>query len=720
MKTITGIIFTSLTIISLASAATANDGYTFVLDGKSYDPRFNKVNGESLSSGDVAYIDDIPLCLDEPGRYEFEIKDGITYRVLPDGKKVAVACAVSAKYDEPFDPGARFKVKPKVTNPMEKMDETALKALRGVSIGIWSEDVKKQLERLNLDKVCILIESFALSDGIPPVPQGVRTLVLDSGGTWRCEDMTGFTRLKKLRYLDLDDTMPDAFDFAVLKGMPLEFLSLPWASKTSNTDVLSTLTELKTLVANYCSFLGDGRWIGNLANLRTLYASHLRSTGESSPLALDLAALAGLKKIEAIHAQSTPIESLPSTPMPSFKQASLLLSGASKEMIDAFANANPQAIISHSMNAQLADRLSKADRFIVRTGGVCHRTEADEKKLYESREQKEISELANHFVVEESGSGGHCMCCGDPTFEFYDDDKCIAMIGFHHGRSIRWADGTWPGDGMLTSQSAGHLVDWLASHGYSGPKDQLLESRKQEAAQRRRQNRYAALLPTAVAEALENAGSVEEATAAFEKNILDLEKRAVLYLRLFGCDDGTWNLSSGLDQPLIEIWLPSIPQQTLTKVMLNLALKSEEGLGAIRWVFGEGHLELIKDDDKTFSAFAKFALTHPQESNRRKTLTRLRAAGTQIAITLLRDIMINGTELRVLDKDQVGEPGGQMTFYPDAITLPDGTPDSVTAALCLACLKDETSKQQIKTIKDSLSKDAQKEWEEILERLKAQ
>lgn len=716
MRIITSLILGFSLSLSVVTADTI-DGYTFVLDGKPLDPGLLYVNGETLSPGDVVYIGDIPLCLDEPGVYDFQLKEGKVWRLMKDRQPMVVGCEVSFEYDESLPVETRYDTKPKVINPLSGMDDASLKKLRGVSVDIWSDEIAKQLERLDVSHVCLRLQSQAIRDRVPAVPEDVRTLIIDSGGGWGCKEMTAFSRLKKLRFLDLDDAMPPEFDFAVLKGIPLEYLGLPRTDQPLNAGVLGTFKELKTLVANGCSFMGDGRWLAGLTSLRTLYASHLQPASiETLPSPLDLAVLAGLTQLESFHVQSSPVKSLPSTPMPALKRVSLLLSNAPKEAVDAFAKANPQTAISRSMNAQLADKLAKADRVVVRTGGVCHRQESKEKPIHESRDREVITELAAHFTVAESDSGGHCMCCGNPTFEFYDKDTRVAMIAFHHGRSIRWADGSWPGDGMLTDQSSAYLVEWLAKHGYAEPKNELFRGRQQAAAQRRRSDRYQALIPEAVGTDLAKADSMETATAAFEKNVADVKARAALYLRLFGCDDGTWALSTGMDQPLQETWLPGIPEETLRAVILAAPQQSEEGFGSVRWIFGANHVDLVKDDEAALKKLAQFALTHPRQDNRWRTLSVLRGLGTPAAVSVLRTVMREGTSPRALGKDQEVEPGGQMTFYPGNIGLPAGTSDKAAAALCLASIGDQESSAEAKKLRDSLPPKAQKEWDEDVAR----
>ncbi len=701
---------------SLASLH-AVDAYTFLEDGKETDPGTLQRSGEHVAPGDIVFIDDVPLMLGEPGEYHFTSKDNIVQRILADGSKEVVACEIQDQYDDSLTFEARLKSKPKLINPLAGMDDAALKKLRGVSIDTWVDGLEKTLAKLDMEKVCLRVQSSAIRDRIPPLPVNVKALIVDSGGSWSCQDMSGFARFKQLRLLDLNRAAPEEFDFALLKGMPLEYLSLPSTHKPLHLEEVARLTTLETLVANYISYLGDGKWIAGLSNLRTLYASHVGAfSREENPAALDLAALSSLAKLEGLHVQSSLLKSLPSTEMPSLKKASLLLCTATPEMTEAFAKANPQADMRRSMNAELSQSLDKADRVLARSGGVCHRDESNEKVIHESRDSAVIKALAGKFKVAESDSGGHCMCCGDPTFEFYQGDKRVAMIAFHHGRSIRWADGTWPGDGMLTQDSAHFLADWLDEHGYSKPKDEMLSNRRAEEAAKRRNDRYKALMPAALYEALDAVDSLEGLTAAFVKHVPAVQDRARLYLKLLGCEDNTWALQANLDGALCETLLPEVPEQDLREVVTQAAANTEEGAGATRWLFGERHLDLIKGDEKTLDRLARFALTHPRQRNRWNTLTALRDLGSPQSITLLREVMKQGTKPRQLSDDERHEPGGQVTFGPGNIYLPDESPDQAAAALCLTLLKSQPDEKEAQALRASLSAEAQKQWDEALQR----
>lgn len=105
-----------------------------------------------------------------------------------------------------------------------------------------------------------------------------------------------------------------------------------------------------------------------------------------------------------------------------------------------------------------------ADRVLVRTGGTCHRHPENERILLETTDKTEIEAITSRLRVRRSWSWMHCMCCGTPTIEFYKGDKLLAMIGVHHGESLRWP-GVWSRDAMLTAESRDQLNRWLQSIG---------------------------------------------------------------------------------------------------------------------------------------------------------------------------------------------------------------------------------------------------------------
>lgn len=77
----------------------------------------------------------------------------------------------------------------------------------------------------------------------------------------------------------------------------------------------------------------------------------------------------------------------------------------------------------------------------------------------------QLVELRRRLEVVDGGAF-HCMCVGTHVFEFRArNEKTLALIGLHHGISIRWD--AWSSDATLKDGRG--LAEWLATVGVAGP-----------------------------------------------------------------------------------------------------------------------------------------------------------------------------------------------------------------------------------------------------------
>lgn len=681
--------------------------YTFTLDGKDYEPgTYCLEMGDEPVPGDVIQVGILPVTLEEPGRYDLHWEDdGFLYRVLADGSKVLIACRVFN--EEPDDDAAgagRLKRKGGLVNPLAKLNDEALRQIRGVSLAAWPDDMGGLLGRLDLDKVCIHLErNVAQGEGraLPPVPERLRHLMVSSSGHNGYLDFTRLKALSRLRFLDISGAGCDQFNFSLLQGLPLEYLSLPWVREARGVEVIGSLRSLKTLEGNGSNYLGKADWVAGLPELRQFYASQISGDGETKPVPLELSALNGLAKLRAIHVALSPVASLPDKHLPQLTKATLMLSKVDEDAVRKFAAANPQCEVRRSMNATLAKALQGADRMRARTGGLCHRRESEETTIGEARDPALVREMAQHMEVRDDQGGFHCMCCGSPTFEFYRGAELIAAIGFHHGQSIRWGNGLWPGDAALTERSADFLIEWLDRNGHSKPKQERIEARRRSAADERRYQRYQALVPKGLMDAWDDAEDADTMTKALENQVPDLEARTLLLLKLLGCDNGTWTKTTGFEEVIVDRWLPAVPEATLLKVVAGVKPLSEEGQGAARWIFGRGNLTPWQAKWEVLEPLAKFSMTHPRQANRWRALEGLRDLGGEPSRQLLMAVVRGDFKVRELPDEDLYEPEGSQTFYPNAITLPDGASDALAAALCLAELEDVASRSAVGKLKSA-------------------
>lgn len=115
-----------------------------------------------------------------------------------------------------------------------------------------------------------------------------------------------------------------------------------------------------------------------------------------------------------------------------------------------------------SWTADLRTAAGHADRVRIRTGGACHRREAEEQTLFESTNAAEVSAVVAMIEVTRPLVPMSCNCCGGPTFEFYAGDRLLAALSRHHESGLRWPE-KWSGDGYLTDDSRDRLDKWLAA-----------------------------------------------------------------------------------------------------------------------------------------------------------------------------------------------------------------------------------------------------------------
>jgi hypothetical protein len=265
----------------------------------------------------------------------------------------------------------------------------------------------------------------------------------------------------------------------------------------------------------------------------------------------------------------------------------------------------------------------------------------------------------------------------------------------------------------MTSAFADQVCVWLAENGVSDPKNERDLEEKREAAIMRRQQQYLQMIPDSIIGPLSSATSKEEAISAFEKGINDTVRRAELYLNLFGCDDGSWNHYSGLDQLLQEDLLPKVAQKHLAKAIRGSVNQQFYSNGAARWLFGEGKWDSL--DDRTLgdvlSTLAEVGLSHPREINRRRTFIALREIGGTEARKILRKCFGGQISRKSLRKDEQLEPGGMVSFGPKDGSVPEGISEEVVAALLLAEMGDNTILAEIQ----SRIKEADEKEKEVLQ-----
>lgn len=103
----------------------------------------------------------------------------------------------------------------------------------------------------------------------------------------------------------------------------------------------------------------------------------------------------------------------------------------------------------------LLDQASSVDQLTIR------RTK-DEAVAYTTSDKKEILVFLELIEVDEINSESHCFCTGSLHFSFDQGVRNLVALSFHHDQSLRWADGYWPCDAELTTDSRKNNPEMVA------------------------------------------------------------------------------------------------------------------------------------------------------------------------------------------------------------------------------------------------------------------
>lgn len=256
---------------------------------------------------------------------------------------------------------------------------------------------------------------------------------------------------------------------------------------------------------------------------------------------------------------------------------------------------------SADWNSQLQKAASGATRLRVRSGGVCHRDPKQEKTLFDSNKPKEIEEFVQGIKINESESGFHCMCCGEPTIEIYKGGELAVVLGYHHGRSLRWADGPWSGDGLLTEQSSDFMISWLAEHGVAGPKEEMEESIREAEKSRKSEEKWLAAMPKSLEPFWASAGDPfaqsqeTEMAEALKKEFPEENARILVLLGWYGSGEGPWSGFPSYEEQAQKLLLMNGTKSILA-AMESAELSEAQMEGAAR-LFGGGGFRRQRPDD---------------------------------------------------------------------------------------------------------------------------
>jgi hypothetical protein len=646
------------------------------------------------------------------GRGQRRTRGSRVFLELPDGRRKIVGLKVSwtviRRDEEASDKSAGVKRRPSFErtsyNPLDSLSAEEIHGLWGIALVQWPEGIEQQLAHVDTERVCLSVHEGAGPGGrpgalwggpvFPPIPPKTRYLVVRKTSSPGLRDLSPLGQLRDLVFLKCRWVTRGPVD----AGLICQNTSLRWLDlsgcEVGNYPKLASLTELRCLNLGRCRDVKNIDFVRDMDQLRTLVVGR---TQVSSLTPLD-----DSDSIRDIDAGMSAVRVLPKGDLASLKSMHLMSTRVDAEAVEAFRRAHPNCRVQYGWMDSLRKAVRGTTRLRVRSGGTCGRRIEEEKTLAEITEPEEVERFLDAIDVDEDRSGGHCMCCGNPTFELYAGDRLLAMIGYHHGERLRWAGGEWTGDGELTAASRSLLVSWLSQHGVEGPQREMERKQKRQEEEAKKQRRYAEIIPAQTLKAAQEARHTRTISwrddtlgekrrkleaEAFIKHEEDAASSAELYLRILGVrSDGPWNHYHIYDRVVVDHLLPRFEGLALAEAATAVMEDAEGKLGAARWLLGKDgwrHLD-ESDRERIVRPLAQQALHHRHMDTRKKVMTVLSEMNTAWAAALLRGVLSEPVdpnwsppETKPRYGRRINIPGGEAVYA-------DECSDAVWAAFCLA------------------------------------
>ncbi len=255
-----------------------------------------------------------------------------------------------------------------------------------------------------------------------------------------------------------------------------------------------------------------------------------------------------------------------------------------------------------------------------------------DKVLFETADNGALISLRDALRIVD-GPASHCICDGDPTIELLGEDgERLAVIGVHHGKSIRWD--AWRDDAELTEGVL--ILEWLAFQGISYPLDEYREHRRDAESQANATTRWREVMPAclrpfseSILQQVDEFGRLSDISPlqqAVEQAHPDPSDRALVLFDWFGHGLGPWSGFPSYES-VAESLLMRIPIADVLHALDSPGLSDTKLEGAARFLAGwefrsNRRSELAQLPD----AARRRLLEHIQQSPSRDKLERVRAA----------------------------------------------------------------------------------------------
>jgi hypothetical protein len=729
----------SFSLFAIAcQAGAAGSAYTFSINGEPVTPQHYSLNGDAsvFAPGDVIYVGDkqfdyggLYMTLGEERDCRFVTasdrtgaaprrapRDSRVFLELPDGRRKVVGLKVSWTVLEPNEqtPGQSQGARKPPSfnripyNPLDSLSPEEIHGLWGIAFVQWPQGIEQTLAHIDTDRVCLTVDDRAGVGGragsffggpvFPPIPTKTRYLVVEKSVSPGLRDFSHFSQLRDLRFLHFRSFPSEPLDAGLIcQNTGLRYLDLSGCG-IPNYPRLAALTELRLLNISGCREIDNLEFVKDIRQLRVLLMGMTRISS--------LSPLDNSNSIREIHAGMTDVRDLPQGDLPSLRVVNLTSTKVDAQAVTRFRKAHPACAVQHGWADSLHQAVQGATRLRVRSGGTCHRQIEEEKTRAEITQPNVIEHFLDGIHIDEAGSNFYCGCCGNPTFEFYAGDRLLAMVGYHHGRSLRWAGGSWPTDALLTESSQAFTVAWLAQHGVDGPRREVQERQRREDEGTRRQRRYGELITPQTVRAISDAMTSRElrndnavgdkrqrlTAEAFRKQEKDARTSIELYLRLLGvtANDG-WNRYLDYEGPITKHLLPRFQGPELAQGTAGVMSDEEGMMGAARWLLGEDGWRNLDESDRErlVPPLAQRALQHRYMDTRKRVMNTLCEIGSPWAAESLRRVLARPTDPNWAPP-QV-KYGWRIKLVGGGEVRSDECSDAVWAAFCLAKMGDAES-----------------------------
>ena len=179
-----------------------------------------------------------------------------------------------------------------------------------------------------------------------------------------------------------------------------------------------------------------------------------------------------------------------------------------------------------------------------------------------------------------------CLCAGDPAVELVSESgERLALIGVHHGRTIRFGRSAW--DAPL--REGRKLLEWLSSHGVPGPLNEVLEDQRRREERQRIAERWFSAMPRSLEPHRELMASMNlneparrTLMQALEEEFPAIEGRALALFSWLGSGEGPWQSYPGYEEVPPQL-LREIPIADLLRALETSEISPRQLEGASRY-----------------------------------------------------------------------------------------------------------------------------------------